>query len=243
MFELSVVVPTRDEAASLEAVLEELHTVVIGSGFSTEVIVVDDASSDGTIDLAKRLAVELPLLHLSVLETAHPRGGFGTLLRFGMAYANARYVIVLSADGSDPIELVPTMLGQLRSGAQLVICSRYENDGRSSAVERRYRLYQTWYRRFIRLLLGQRLNDSTNGYRGFDRRFAMALGLSSRRFSICPELTFKTLLADGQIAYVGGQPRKPPNSGVEKFQLPHELVGYLQVLLRASAHRAGLRWF
>lgn len=243
MFELSIVVPTRDEVTSLEAVLEELHTVVIGSGFSTEVIVVDDASTDGTIDLAKRLAVELPLLHLSVLETAHPRQGFGALLRFGMAYANARYVIVLAADGSDPIELIPEMLGQLRAGAQLVVCSRYEGGEHSSSVDGRYRLYQWWYRRFIRLLLGQRINDSTNGYRGFDRRFAMALGLSSRRFSICPELTFKTLLADGRIAYVGGQPRRRPESGVEKFQLNHELVGYLHVLARASIHRAGLRWF
>lgn len=66
MFELAVVIPTRDEADSLEAVLEELHTVVIGSGFSTEVIVVDDASADGTLELAKRLAVELPLLHLTI---------------------------------------------------------------------------------------------------------------------------------------------------------------------------------
>ena len=73
VFELSIVVPTRDEVSSLEAVLEELHTVVIGSGFSTEVIVVDDASRDGTLDLAKRLAVELPLLHLTVLETATQR--------------------------------------------------------------------------------------------------------------------------------------------------------------------------
>ena len=243
VFELSIVVPTRDEVSSLEAVLEELHTVVIGSGFSTEVIVVDDASTDGTLDLAKRLAVELPLLHLSVLETAHPRGGFGTLLRFGTAYANARYVIVLSADGSDPIELIPEMLSQLRSGAQLVVCSRYEGNENLSLVGRRYRVYQRWYRRSIRLLLGQRINDSTNGYRGFDRRFAMALGLSSRRFSICPELTFKTLLANGQIAYVGGQPRRRPDSGVEKFQLPHELIGYLFVLTRASLHRAGLRWF
>jgi dolichol-phosphate mannosyltransferase len=243
VFELSVVVPTRDEASSLEAVLEELHMVVIGSGFSTEVIVVDDASTDGTIDLAKRLAVELPLLHLTVLEIAHPRGGFGTLLRFGIAYANARYVIVLAADGSDPIELIPEMLSQLRSGAQLVVCSRYEDGENSSSVEGRFGVYQRWYRRFIRLLLGQQINDSTNGYRGFDRRFAMALGLSSRRFSICPELTFKTMLANGRIAYVGGQPRRRADSGVEKFQLPHELVGYLRVLGRAAIHRAGLRWF
>ena len=243
MFELSIVIPTRNEASSLEAVLEELHTVVIGSGFSTEVIVVDDGSTDGTLDLAKRLAVELPLLHLLVLETAHPHGGFGSLLRFGTAYASARYIIVLSADGSDPVELIPNMLGELRNGAQLVICSRYVGSQRASTVRGRFRIYQRVYRRFIRVLLGQDISDSTNGYRGFDRRFAVALGLSSRHFSICPELTFKTLLADGAIAYVDGKPRHQAEGGVDKFKLPHELAGYLHVLVRAGSHRAGLRWF
>jgi dolichol-phosphate mannosyltransferase len=243
MFELSVVIPTRDEVASLEAVLEELHTVVIGSGFSTEVIVVDDASSDGTLDLAKRLAVELPLLHLTVLETAHPRRGFGSLLRFGTAYASARYVIVLAADGSDPIELIPDMLAQLRMGSQVVVCSRYTGPGGASTVQGRFRFYQRVYRIAIRALLGQDISDSTNGYRGFDRRFAVALGLSSRRFSICPELTFKTMLAHGSISYVDGQPRHKGDAGVDKFKLKHELTGYAQVLLRAGMHRAGFRWF
>jgi glycosyltransferase involved in cell wall biosynthesis len=243
MLELSIVIPTRDEVSGLEAVLEELHSVVIGSGFSTEVVVVDDASTDGTIDLAKRLAVELPLLHLSVLETAHPNGGFGALLRFGTAYASGRYVIVISADGSDPVELIPDILGQLRKGAHLVICSRYVEGDRVASVGGRFRLYQRLYRQAIRLLLGHHISDSTNGFRGFDRRFALALGLSSNRFSICPELTFKTLLSGGTIGYVEGLPRHAATDGVEKFKLPNELPGYAHVLVKASLHRAGLRWF
>lgn len=243
MFEVSVVIPTRDEAAGLEAVLEELHTVVIGSGFSTEVIVVDDGSTDGTLDLAKRLAVELPLLHLSVLQIARPRQGFGALLRFGMAYASARYVIVLSADGSDPLELIPAMLSKLRSGAQLVVCSRYAEQGGGSMVGSRYRMYQRVYRTAIKVVLGEHINDSTNGYRGVDRRFATALALAERRFSICPELTFKTVLAEGRVEYVEGQPRRLPTAGVEKFKLKHELPGYLRVLCKAGLHRLGWRWF
>lgn len=243
MFELSIIIPSRDEATRLEAVLEELHSLVIGSGFSTEVIVVDDASTDETLDLAKRLAVELPMLHLAVLQVAEPRRGFGTLLRFGLAYASARYVVILSADGSDPIELIPEMLGRLRKGAQLVVCSRYEPHASSGTIGKRYRLYQRIYRTSIRLLLGAEINDSTNGYRGFDRRFASALGLSSRRFSVCPELTFKTMLCGGKIDYVDGQPRHGEESGVEKFKLPNELPGYAHVLLRAALHRAGYRWF
>jgi glycosyltransferase involved in cell wall biosynthesis len=243
MFELGIIIPTRDEANRLGAVLDEVHAVVVGSGLSTEVVVVDDGSTDKTLDVARRAAVELPLLHLSVLETAHPGGGFGALLRFGAAYATARYVVVLSADGNDPIELVPDMVAALRGGAQLAICSRYQEDAPAPSVERRFRIYQRLYREAIRLVIGQPITDSTNGFRAFDRRFALALGLSSQRLSICPELTFKTLLAGGSIVYVDGQPRHAPSTGVGRFTLPHEFVGYAHVLVRAGLHRLGLRWF
>jgi dolichol-phosphate mannosyltransferase len=243
VFELGVIIPTRDEEDRLGAVLDEVHAVVIGSGLSTEVVVVDDGSSDKTLDVARRAAVELPLLHLSVLETAHPGGGFGPLLRFGAAYASARYVVVLSSDGSDPIELIPEMVAALRGGAQLVICSRYQDDRPSPSVQRRFRTYQRIYRTAIQLVVGRPIADSTNGFRAFDRRFALALGLSSQRLSIFPELTFKTLLAGGAIAHVDGQPRYPPSTGVGRFTLPNEFVGYAHVLVRAGLHRLGLRWF
>ena len=204
---------------------------------------VDDGSIDGTLDVAKRVAAELPLLHMMVLESAHPGAGFGSLLRFGMAYASGRFVAVLAADGTDPIELLPDMVAKLGCGAHLVVCSRYSGSEAPPSVDRPFRAYQRVYRRAIKLLLGREISDSTNGFRAFDRRFAQALGLSSNRFSICPELTFKTLLVGGEIEYIGGQPRRPANSGVEKFKLPHELVGYAFVLGRASLHRVGLRWF
>ena len=243
MFELSVVIPTRNEVDQLEAVLEELNRIVISSGIPTEVVVVDDGSIDGTLDLAKRLSADLPLLHLTILEMAHPGAGFGALLRFGVAYAAGRFVAVLAADGTDPLELLPEMVGKLRAGAHLVVCSRYTGPDDVAGVDRRFRLYQRVYRGAIQLLLGQRISDSTNGFRAFDRRFAQALGLSSNRFSICPELTFKTMLVHGRVEYVEGQPRRPADSGVEKFKLPFELAGYATVLGRAGLHRLGVRWF
>jgi dolichol-phosphate mannosyltransferase len=70
-----------------------------------------------------------------------------------------------------------------------------------------------------------------------------AIGLSSNRFSICPEMTFKTMLAGGQIGYLSGQPLPRPGTGSEKFKLSNEIAGYALVLLRATVHRLGIRWF
>ena len=85
----------------------------------------------------------------------------------------------------------------------MVICSRYVT-GTAPAVSRRYQAYQRIYRGAIRILLGREITDSTNGFRAFDRVFVQAIGLSSNRFSVCPEMTFKATLAGGDVGYLAG---------------------------------------
>jgi polyisoprenyl-phosphate glycosyltransferase len=206
------------------------------------VLIVDDASSDGTVELSAALSQRLPELHIRVLQRSKPNPGFGALVRYGIAHSSGRYCAFVAPDGTDPVSLLPTMVQQLREGRQLVICSRYLTDD-GVAVSHRYRVYQWIYRAAIRLLLGREITDSTNGFRAFDRVFVQALGLSSNRFSICPEMTFKATLAGGEVGYLAGQPLPRPGAGSEKFKLSNEIAGYGIVLMRAALHRLGIRWF
>jgi glycosyltransferase involved in cell wall biosynthesis len=206
------------------------------------VLIVDDASSDGTVELSAALSERLPELHIRVLQRSKPNPGFGALVRYGIAHSTGRYCALVAPDGTDPVSLLPTMVQQLREGRQLVICSRYLADD-GAAVSHRYRVYQRIYRAAIRLLLGREITDSTNGFRAFDRVFIQALGLSSNRFSVCPEMTFKATLAGGEVGYLAGQPLPRPGAGSEKFKLSNEIAGYGIVLARAALHRLGIRWF
>lgn len=243
-YELSIIVPTRNDASTLDHVLNDLNATLVESGLSAEVLIVDDGSTDGTLEIAEKAVAVHPMLHAQVLSISRPGRGFGSLARFGLAYASGRYGVFLAADGSDPAEQLPHMLKRLREGAQLVICSRYDGPNPGEGVSRRFQLYQKVYRFSIKTLLGEKLIDSTSGFRAFDRRFVQALGLSSNHYSICPEMTFKTLLIDGTIDYVVDHPRELTDGiGTEKFKLRHELVGYAGVLARAGVHRAGVSWF
>jgi polyisoprenyl-phosphate glycosyltransferase len=217
--------------------------VVLPAAVSVEVLIVDDASSDGTVGLAVELSQRFPELHLRVLQRSRVNPGFGALVRYGVAHASGRYCVLVAPDGTDPVELIPTMVMELRQGKQMVICSRFLDSEGGAAVSPRYRLYQRIYRRAIRILLGRRITDSTNGFRAFDRVFMQAIGLASNRFSVCPEMTFKTMLAGGSIGYLAGQPLPLPGTGSEKFKLSNEIAGYALVLLRATLHRLGIRWF
>jgi glycosyltransferase involved in cell wall biosynthesis len=206
-------------------------------------LIVDDASTDGTVEVAAQLGQRYPELHVRVLQRSRANPGFGALVRYGIAHASGRYCALVAPDGTDPVELIPRMVMELRGGKQMVICSRYLASADGEGVPPRYRLYQRVYRAAIRILLGREITDSTNGFRAFDRVFMQAVGLSSTRFSVCPEMTFKTMLAGGEIGYLPGQPLPRPGAGSEKFKLSNEIAGYALVLLRAAAHRLGVRWF
>lgn len=243
MAELSILIPTRNDAGTLALSVKELDRVVAQASMFAEVLIVDDQSEDGTIDAAVELAHEFPNLHLRVFRRTLDRPSFGGLLRYALAHAEGRYCAVVSGDGTDPVDLLPEMLRSLREGAMLAICSRYIRPGDDRTVGRSYRLYQAMYRTAIRGVLGSRVPDSTYGFRAFNRVFVQSLGLSATRFDVFPEMTFKVLLSGGSIAHLAGSPQPVGVGGAEKFKLPNEVLGYAAVLTRAALHRAGLRWF
>ena len=219
-----------------------LHQVLIPAAITVEVLLVDDASVDGTLELGAGLGRRFPELHMRMLQRSTANPGFGALVRYGVAHATGRYCAIVAPDGTDPVELIPRMVQELRGGRQMVICSRYLMDD-GDTVTRQYRVYQKIYRAAIKLLLGREITDSTNGFRAFDRVFMQALGLSSNRFSVAPEMTFKATLAGGDVGYLPGQPLPRPGAGSEKFKLSNEIAGYAIVLARAALHRLGIRWF
>jgi dolichol-phosphate mannosyltransferase len=155
-----VVMPTYDEVESLGAVLDRLHAAVP----SAHVLVVDDASPDGTGQLADARAAADERVH--VLHRAGKAGlGSAYIAGFGWAAERGyRVVVEMDADGSHPPERLPALLEAL-TGADLVLGSRYVPGGRVSnwpahrlALSRFGNLYTRW-------LLRLPLADATAGYR------------------------------------------------------------------------------
>lgn len=110
---VTVVLPCRDEAASLPGVL-----AAIPSGYVA--LVVDNASSDGTAAVARR--------HGADVVTEH-RPGYGSAVHAGVVAATTPIVAVLDADGSlDPQEL-PALVGDVERGADMAIGRRRPQPG------------------------------------------------------------------------------------------------------------------
>lgn len=231
-----------NEAENLPPLIARLDWIVKAAGLDVETLVLDDASDDETWQVAQGLEDQYARLRIRVLRRYQPRRGYGAIVRYGLAHAIGRYCVLVAADGVDPIELIPDFVAHMRDGVTLVQCSRYLNPGDARTIPFKYKFYQTIYRTLIRLLLQQHIRDSTYAFKMFDRVYVMALGLTSNRFSISPEITFKVLLSGGRIDYIpAGQGVR--QRGASKFVFWREGYGYASTLLRAWLHRLGILWF
>lgn len=155
-----VVVPTYDEAESLERVL----TALLAAVPDVDVLVVDDDSPDGTGDIADRIAARDP--RVSVLHRT-ARDGLGRAYLAGFAVAGERgyeLVVEMDADGSHPADTLPAML-EAAAEAGLVIGSRWVPGGRVVDWPAARRWLSRTGNAYARVALGIPVRDATAGYR------------------------------------------------------------------------------
>jgi glycosyltransferase involved in cell wall biosynthesis len=242
--DLTIVVPCLNEAENISEILSLIRDVIISQPFRTEIIVVDDQSEDGTVQQARKWAdTKGSDCLVSVIQRPLNRRGYGAVVRYGVAYGTGRYCIFVAADAVDPIELIPRFYDEMERGASMVQCSRYLNAGDDSTIPFSYKFNQFFYRIGVKIALGQYIADSTYAFKMFQRREMLGVGLSQNRFSISPEITFKSILCGGKIVYVPGK-QGTRLRGVSKFAFRKEGPGFGYCLIRAFLHRLHLvYWF
>ncbi|MGI8699559.1 MAG: polyprenol monophosphomannose synthase [Mycobacteriales bacterium] len=167
-----VVVPTYEERDNLGPVLRRLRAAVPES----DVLVVDDASPDGTGRLADVLAAsdhQLQVLHRPA------KAGLGAAYTAGFGWAADRgydVVVEMDADGSHAPEELPRLLAALRS-ADVALGSRWVPGGAVRNWPRWRLVLSRGANAYARLVLGLPVQDATGGYRAYRRPVLDALDL------------------------------------------------------------------
>jgi dolichol-phosphate mannosyltransferase len=163
--ELSVAVPTYNEAKNIETLVIRIHEALQRAGIREEIIIVDDSSPDGTAALATKMSPAYPVR--AYVRTR--REGPGPAILDGIRLATAPIACIMDADLSHPPEALPEMYKLIKEGkALLVIGSRHIRGGGTSRW--------IWYRKFFSWgarLLGRLLtpvSDLTSGFFMFDRQ-------------------------------------------------------------------------
>ena len=167
-----VVMPTYDERENVEAIAARLHAAVP----SAHLLVVDDASPDGTGELADAMARADERVH--VLHRAGKAGlGAAYVAGFGWACERGYDVVVeMDADGSHAPEQLPRLLAALEH-ADLVLGSRWVDGGEVVNWPVTRTLLSRGGNAYARRVLRLPLRDPTGGYRAYRRQVLEALPL------------------------------------------------------------------
>ncbi|GAA1832185.1 polyprenol monophosphomannose synthase [Pseudonocardia ailaonensis] len=198
-----VVIPTYQERENIGPVIARLHAAVPAA----DVLVVDDASPDGTGEVADEMAAADP--RVRVLHREGKNGlGAAYLAGFRHALSGEHQVVVeMDADGSHSPEDLPALLAALDEGpgADLVLGSRYTPGGRVQD----WPMHREWLSRganvYSRLALGVPIRDITGGYRAYRRQVLEALDLdtiSSQGYCFQVDMAWRAVKAGFRVREV-----------------------------------------
>ncbi|MGD9857230.1 MAG: glycosyltransferase family 2 protein [Planctomycetaceae bacterium] len=177
---LTVIIPVFNEAATLEECLRQ----VVGTPYDKQILIVDDASTDGTPALLERLRAARPVV---VLRHDGNRGK-GAAIRTALPFATGRLTIIQDGD----LELCPGDYPRLvepllTEEADCVIGSRFAGAANRSLS----RLGVSVLNRCVRVLYGMRLTDEACCYKVLTTETLRRMNLQCERFEFCPEVVAK----------------------------------------------------
>jgi glycosyltransferase involved in cell wall biosynthesis len=191
LLDLSIIIPAFNEERRLPQTLDCIGTYLKTQSLRTEILVVDDGSSDGTAGLAASYASKYP--NLRVLSNGKNRGK-GYSVRHGMLEARGEYALFTDADLSTPIDELGKLLAALREqGNDVAIGSRALNRDlilihQSKVREQAGILFNF----FVRWIMGIELSDTQCGFKAFrmDRARIIFEQQRMERFGFDPEILF-----------------------------------------------------
>ena len=188
---ICVVIPTLNEAATIGAVVNSARA------FCAEVLVIDGASDDGTIEAARAAGARV--------EVFAPRGK-GRALRRALQLVRQPITVFIDADGSHDANDIPSLVAPLlEKRADMVVGSRW-----AGGSDELHGDMNKWLRRngslllttLVNLRFGADLSDIQNGFRAVDTRLARDIGLREDGFTIEQEMVMKFLAGNFRVCNV-----------------------------------------
>lgn len=215
---VSVVIPTKNEAKNIAWVLERMPDWV------SEVVVVDGRSTDGTVEVARRCAPHVVVVH-------HGPPGKGAAIRAGFAAATEDVVVMIDADGSmDPAD-IRHFVDAIARGADLAKGSRRLEGGGSADITPIRDLGNRALLLAANLLFRTRFSELCYGFMAVRRSAIPALNLVSDGFEIETEIVARAVRAGHRIVEVPSFER-PRRYGASNLNAVRDGLRIVRTLLQ-----------
>ena len=198
----SVVIPAFNEATRLPPYLEQIFEYFDGRGEPYEVIVVNDASRDGTGAMLRAVAARHPALRVITHDVNHGKGG---AVQAGMLTATGHFRLFTDADGATPIAELKRLEAALNAGADVAIGSRALRDPAVSVRARPHRALAGRVFNWLVTCVGVRgITDTQCGFKAFTAAATERLfgALQTQGFGFDVELLLRAQAAGYRVAEV-----------------------------------------
>ncbi len=194
LIDISVVMPCLNEKDTIGPCIERAVEALRATGLSGEIIVADNGSTDGSVEIARAHGARV------VHQSAR---GYGAAYMKGIAEARGQYIVMGDSDSTYDFADLPRLVAPLREGYDLVMGSRFKGTILPGAMP--------WANRYIgnpiltgllNLLFGLKISDAHSGLRAFSRDAYGQMQLQTTGMEFASEMVIKASMAHLKIAEV-----------------------------------------
>jgi dolichol-phosphate mannosyltransferase len=197
---LSVIIPVHNEAPSIGETVERTVAELERVNIDYEVLVIDDASGDGTADLVQTLAERLPNVRC---VRSHLPPGFGHAVRAGLDLYTGDAVAIMMGDLSDSPRDLVLYYRLLEQGYDCAFGTRFSHGGHVYGYPRLKLVLNRIVNAGIRILFQHGYNDTTNAFKAYRRHVIDQLQpLLSNHFNLTVEMPLKAVVRGYSYAVV-----------------------------------------
>lgn len=196
----SLVIPAHNEEGILTATVDRILTAMRAEAIPTELILVEDNSTDGTLQVMQALQSRWPEIRI-VQRT--PPGGFGRAVRSGIEAVTGDVVAIVMADDSDDPKDIVAYYRKIQEGYDCVFGSRF----RKQSVVKDYPWFKYVLNRvvnkMIQILFWTKFNDITNAFKAYRTEVIRTCGpYTACHFNITIEMSLSALIRKYDIAEI-----------------------------------------
>ncbi len=195
---VSILVPLFNESEFIRVVLERIAEAPLPAGLAREIIVVDDASTDGSAELVEEIAAHYPGL-IRLIRCSENRGK-GAAVRTAIERAAGDYCLIQDADLEYNPQEYPLMLEPLVDGsADVVYGSRFLSAGRRRVLYYWHSVANHALTTLCNIISNLNLTDMETCYKAFRTPLLKSIPIRSDRFGIEPEITIKVAKRQARV--------------------------------------------